>query len=105
MDRSISLFVSFLAPSLVSLSASSLPLFWLCPFIHLKRVGAALRWRWQAAALKSSLLWMLIHPASSHDARCLVKLSIMYLKLDTISRGLVGGAVCRVITMATISPA
>ena len=61
--------VALRAPSAASLSASSLPMFPLCPLTHVNVVGAERIRSWYAVACRRDLLLMFVQPRSSHSPR------------------------------------
>src|SRR5258708_27003548 len=84
--RSSSTFLSLSAPSFANLLLSSFPGVPLWPLTHVKVVLADLLLSRCAAFLNRLVFFFSVQPWSSHFARCLVRLSMMYLKSDPLSR-------------------
>jgi|SRR6267142_874482 len=77
----------FIAPSLASLSASSLPKELLWPFIHLKDVVVIRCLREAAAFLKKDAFFMPIQPSSSQELSESVSPLMVYFESEMMIRG------------------
>ena len=71
------------APSLARWSTSLFLWFPEWPLTHLKYVGATRLRSWYAATWNHCLLEMFVHPLSSQEARCLVRLSRAYIHISS----------------------
>ncbi|KAL1948368.1 hypothetical protein VTO73DRAFT_12443 [Trametes versicolor] len=79
------------APILASLSASSLPNTFACPFTHLNVVGALRDRRTATASLITPAFATPIQPRRSQSGRCFVSPSTTYFESLTMWRGAKGG--------------
>lgn len=80
------------APSAASLSASSFPLFPVCPLTHVKVVGAERFLSWYAVVCRRDLLLIFVQPWSSHSPRWMVRPFITYFESVIILMGVRGSA-------------
>ena len=102
--KSVESEAGLLTPVAASLSASSFPRVPLCPFTHLKRVGALLFRRWYAVALSHSSFWVFVHPVSTQVLSEWFSAWMTYCESDIIVRSTFRGAFCSAIKTTASSP-